>query len=164
MGLLDKIKSLLPKRKPPEQVNNVPKEKENIRKTFGVYCHSHHNTDSDKLCPKCNALLTTVFTKMSRCPYGISKPICDRCETPCFGENATKEFLNVMQSSQKKMLLSHPIMTVKHKLQSLGVDYAKQERDKKSTDKQKEAEKKVKEKIANATRSPKSKKKKKKKK
>ena len=163
MGLLDKIKSLLPKRKPPEQVNNVPKEKENIRKTFGVYCRSHHNPSGDKLCPKCTALLTTVFTKMSRCPYGITKPICDRCETPCFGENATRDFLEVMNSSQRKMLLSHPIMTVKHKLQSLGVDYAKQERDKKSTDKQKEAEAKVKAKIANATKSPKSKKKKKKK-
>ncbi|MBQ9479017.1 MAG: nitrous oxide-stimulated promoter family protein [Selenomonadaceae bacterium] len=164
MGLLDKIKSLLPKRKPPEQVNNVPKEKENIRKTFEVYCRANHHTEGDKLCPKCTALLTTVFMKISRCPYGITKPICDRCETPCFGEVPTRDFLEVMRSSQRKMLLSHPIMTVKHKLQSLGVDYAKQERDKKSTDKQKEAEAKVKAKIANATKSPKSKSKKKKKK
>ena len=155
MGLLDKIKSLLPKRKPPEQINNVPKEKENIRKTFGVYCKANHNTEGDKLCPKCTALLTTVFTRMSRCPYGISKPICEKCETPCFGEKATREFIDVMQSSQKKMLLSHPIMTVKHKLQSLGADYARQERDKKSTDKQKEAEAKAKQKIANAMKSPK---------
>ena len=164
MGLLDKIKSLLPKRKPPEQVNNVPKEKENIRKTFGVYCRAHHNTDGTKLCPKCTALLTTVFTKIAKCPYGISKPICDRCETPCFGENATKNFLEVMNSTQKKMLLSHPMMTVKHKLQSLGVDYAQHERDKKSTDKQKEMEKKAKAKIANAMKSPKSAKSKKKRK
>ena len=164
MGLLDKIKSLLPKRKPPEQVNNVPKEKENIRKTFGVYCKANHNTDGDKLCPKCTALLTTVFTKINRCPYGIGKPICEKCETPCFGEVSTNKFREVMSSSQKKMLLSHPIMTVKHKLQSLGADYAKQERDKKTSDKQKEAEAKVKAKIANATRSPKSKKKKKRKK
>ena len=28
----------LPKRKPPELKNNIPKEKENIRKTFSVYC------------------------------------------------------------------------------------------------------------------------------
>lgn len=163
MGLLDKIKSFLPKRKPPEQVNNVPKEKEHIRKTFGVYCKANHNSDGDKLCPKCNALLTTVFTKISRCPYGISKPVCEKCETPCFGEVATNKFREIMSASQKKMLLSHPIMTVKHKLQSLGADYAKQERDKKSTDKQKEAEAKVKAKIANATKSPKSSKSKKKK-
>ena len=156
MGILDKIKSMLPKRKEPELKNNVPKEKENIRKTFGVYCHNNHGTEGDKLCPKCTALLTTIFTKIGRCPYGITKPICDKCETPCFGENATREFKNIMSSSQRKMLMSHPMMTIKHKLQGLGADYAKQERDKKSTDKQKQAEEKVKNKINNAMKSPKS--------
>ncbi|MDY4697672.1 MAG: nitrous oxide-stimulated promoter, partial [Selenomonas montiformis] len=29
----------LPKRKPVEIKNNIPKEKANIRKTFGLYCH-----------------------------------------------------------------------------------------------------------------------------
>lgn len=156
MGILDKIKSFLPKRKEPELKNNTPKERENIRKTFGVYCHSHHNTEGDKLCQKCTALLTTIFTKISRCPYGISKPICDKCETPCFGEKATNDFLTIMKSSQRKMLFSHPMMTIKHKIQSIGVDYAKQERNKKSTDKQRQAEEKVKAKITNAMKSPKS--------
>ena len=164
MGLISKIKSLLPKRKEPEIKNNTPKEKENIRKTFGVYCHSQHKTAGDKLCPKCTALLTTVFTKIGRCPYGMSKPICDKCETPCFGEVATNEFRTIMKSSQRKMFFSHPLMTIKHKLLGLGVDYAKMERDKKTSDKQKLAEEKVKAKIANATKSPKSKSKNKKRK
>jgi len=158
MGILDKIKSILPKRKEPELKNNVPKEKETIRKTFGIYCHSNHNTEGDKLCPKCTALLTTVFTKIGRCPYGITKPICEKCETPCFGEKSTKEFRDIMTSSQRKMLFSHPMMTIKHKIQGMGVEYAKTQRDKKTTDKQKEQEEKVKAKINNAMKSPKSKK------
>ena len=162
MGILDKIKKILPKRKPPEPQNNVPKEKENIRKTFGLYCNANHGTTDNKLCPKCTALLTTVMLKIQRCPYGISKPICDACETPCFGEVPTKEFRNIMKSGQKKMLLSHPLMAVRHKLASLGADYAKMQRDKKSTDKQKAQEEKVKTKLANATRSPKKSKKRKK--
>ena len=163
MGILDKIKKILPKRKPPEPQNNVPKEKENIRKTFGLYCNANHGTTDNKLCPKCTALLTTVMLKIQRCPYGISKPICDACETPCFGEVPTKEFRNIMKSSQKKMLLSHPLMAVRHKLASLGADYAKMQRDKKSTDKQKEQEEKVKAKFENAFKSPKKSKKRKKK-
>ena len=155
MGIVDKIKGLLPKRKEPELKNNTPKEKENIRKTFGVYCNKEHKTEGDKLCPKCTALLTTVFIKIGRCPYGIGKPICDKCETPCFGESATKEFREIMSSSQRKMMLTHPIMTLKHKIQGLGVEYAKQERDKKATDKQKETEQKVKNKLSNAMKSPK---------
>ena len=156
MGILDKLKKILPKRKEPEIKNTVPKERENIRKTFGVYCNANHGTTDGKLCPKCTALLSTVMLKIQRCPYGITKPICDACETPCFGESVTKDFRDVMKSGQKKMLLSHPLMAVKHKIASLGVEYAKIQRDKKSTNKQKEQEEKVKSQIANAMRSPKS--------
>lgn len=155
MGILDKIKNLLPKRKPPEPKNNVPKEKENIRKTFGLYCNANHGTTDNKLCPKCTALLTTAMLKIQRCPYGFSKPICDACETPCFGEVPTKEFRQIMKSGQKKMFFSHPLMAVRHKLAGIGADYAKMQRDKKSTEKQKAQEEKVKSKLANATRSPK---------
>ena len=163
MGILDKIKSLLPKRKEPELKNNIPNEKENIRKTFGKYCNANHGTTDNKLCAKRTAILSTVMIKISRCPYGIGKPICEQCETPCFGERYTNEFLAIMKGGQKKMLLSHPIMTVKHKIAGLGAEYAKMQRDKKSTDKQKEQEQKMKNKLANATRSPKKSKKRKKK-
>ncbi|MFA6851285.1 MAG: nitrous oxide-stimulated promoter family protein [Selenomonadaceae bacterium] len=138
MGILSKF---LPKKKPVEIKNNVPKEKNNIRKTFGVYCHSHHKTPSDKLCPKCTALLATAMTKMNRCPYGITKPICERCEIPCFGIKQTKEFREIMSSAQKRMFFKHPVMTIKHKLQSMGVDYAKREQEKKIRDKAKAKEK-----------------------
>lgn len=156
MSILDKIKNILPKRKEPELKNNVPKEKENIRKTFGAYCNANHETSGGKLCPKCTALLTNVLLKIQRCPYGIGKPICDSCETPCFGEKTTTEFLAVMKAGQKKMYFSHPIMAVKHKLAGIGAEYAKIQREKKSTDKQKEQEEKSKAKIAKAMRSPKS--------
>ena len=163
MGILDKVKSLLPKRKEPELKNNVPKEKETIRKTFGEYCNAHHGTDGGKLCAKCTAVLSTVMIKISRCPYGIGKPSCEQCETPCFGERFTNDFMTIMKGGQKKMFLSHPIMAVKHKLAGLGAEYAKMQRDKKTTDKQKEDAERVKAKFANATRSPKKSKKRKKK-
>ena len=130
MGILDKVKSLLPKRKEPELKNNVPKEKETIRKTFGKYCNANHGTTDEKLCAKCTAVLSTVMIKISRCPYGIGKPVCEQCETHCFGERFTNDFLEIMRGGQKKMLMSHPIMTVKHKLASLGAEYAKMQRDK----------------------------------
>lgn len=115
----------------------MPKEKATIRKTFGIYCHSHHNTSGNKLCPQCQALLATIMTKMGRCPYGITKPICDRCDRTalCFGAKQAQEFLHIMGTSQKRMFLSHPIMAVKHKLASMGVDYAKYQQAKKIDDK-----------------------------
>ena len=135
----------LPKRKPPELKNNIPKEKENIRKTFGVYCKKNHDGKNGKLCPSCTALLATVFTKMDRCPYGITKPICDRCDRPCFGPKATQEFLAIMRSTQSGMFLRHPIMTIRHKIAGLGVTYAKQQQEKKLSDRAKAREKAAKE-------------------
>ena len=116
----------LPKKKQPEIKNNIPKEKANIKKTFGVYCHKEHGTEGDKLCPKCTALLATVLMKMNR---------CDRCESPCFSKSQNIEFRKIMAANQKSMLLRHPIMTIKHKLASMGVDYALKERAKKEQQK-----------------------------
>ncbi len=135
------LSRFLPKKKPPEIKNNIPKEKEAIKKTFAVYCHAHHDTEGTKLCSKCNALLATVLTKIDRCPYGITKPICDKCDRPCFGTAPTKEFLQIMDSSQTKMLFKHPILTMKHKLASMGADYAKIKQQKKLDDKAKAKEK-----------------------
>ncbi len=131
----------LPKKKPVEIKNNIPKEKAIIKKRFAIYCHKHHGTGGDKLCPKCQGLLMTVLTKISRCPYGITKPTCDRCERPCFGEAKTKEFLTIMHTGGTRMLLTHPIMTVRQKLMDMGYDYAKYQQEKKAVDKAKAKEK-----------------------
>lgn len=129
------LSRFLPKKKQAEIKNNIPKEKATIRKTFGVYCHNHHKTEGGRLCPQCTALLATVMTKMNRCPYGITKPICDRCEIPCFGTAQTKRFREIMSSSQSGMLIRHPVMTIKHKMASLSLDYAKHDQEKKEQEK-----------------------------
>ena len=63
MSIFDRF---LPKKRQPEVKNTIPQEKTNIKKTFGVYCHKHHNTSGDKLCPKCTALLATVMVLPSQ--------------------------------------------------------------------------------------------------
>ncbi|MDD3114832.1 MAG: nitrous oxide-stimulated promoter family protein [Anaerovibrio sp.] len=145
MSIFDRF---LPKKKQPEVKNTIPQEKANIKKTFGVYCSKHHSTKGDKLCPKCTALLATVMTKINRCPYGITKPICDRCEQQCFGSSQNKEFMKIMSSVSKGMFLRHPMMSIKHKMASISVDYAKREQEKrlaeKNAAKKKNAEEKIK--------------------
>lgn len=134
MGIFSRF---LPKKPDPNKVvlkNNLPKEKETIRKMFGIYCKSKHTKATDKkLCPKCTALLATVMLKMSRCPYGITKPICDKCKTPCFGTAQTKEFLEIMTKAEGKMFLKHPIMALKHRLYGMRKEADKD--DKKDTKK-----------------------------
>lgn len=126
MIILGIFSKFLPKKKPVVIKNNIPKEKETIRKMFGTYCQNHHNPPSGKkLCPKCTALLATVMLKMNRCPYGITKPICDKCEIQCFGTTQTKEFMEIMKGARTKMFFKHPIMSLKHKFYGWRVDAAK---------------------------------------
>ncbi len=110
----------LPKKPDPNSVpfkNNIPKEKEAIRKMFGIFCNSRHKpADGKKLCPKCTALLATVMLKMTHCPYGITKPNCEKCPTSCFTPAQTKEFRNIMEASERKLFFRHPIMALKHKI------------------------------------------------
>lgn len=70
----------------PELKNNVPNDGENIYKTFVKYCNANHGTTDGKLCAKCTAIFSNIMIKISLCPYGINKPICEQCETPCFDE------------------------------------------------------------------------------
>lgn len=131
----ESIKKKFRRKKPLELRNNVPKEKLNIKKTFGIYCNQKHGTKSGKLCPKCTALLATIMPKISNCRYGQTKPICDRCDDMCFGAEYNKIFMEAMTSNSGKMLVRHPVMSVKHKLLGIGVDYAKSEQEKRATDK-----------------------------
>ena len=81
------------------------------------------------------------MTKMNRCPYGITKPICDRCEIQCFGEKQTKQFMEIMKSTGTGMFFKHPIMAIKHKMASMSVDYSKHEMEKRQKEKDKAKEK-----------------------
>ena len=142
MAFMDKIQKFLPerfrKKKDPTAglKENRTKEKENIKTSFAVYCNANHDTKDGKLCPKCTALLTTVLLKFGRCKYGVTKPLCDHCDEKCFGEAANKTFMKIMDGSRNKMLLRHPIMTVRHKITGMGVEYAKQKQNDAATQKE----------------------------
>ena len=45
-----------------------------------------------------------------------------------------------MSSAQRGMFLRHPIMTIRHKIAGMGVNYAKYQRDKKTSEKLKARE------------------------
>ena len=99
-----------------------------MRRTFGFYCNKNHGTTDEKLCPKCTALLSTVMLKIARCPYGFTKPLCDKCEIMCFGPEKNKEFMNIMKTAtSSSMLMKHPMTAMKHKLAQVKIDMGKQQ-------------------------------------
>ncbi|GAL29868.1 hypothetical protein JCM19239_5682 [Vibrio variabilis] len=47
-----------------------------------IYCKQHHG--SSTLCQQCRELLVYAETKLDRCPYGESKPTCNKCPIHCY--------------------------------------------------------------------------------
>ncbi|NVJ58727.1 MAG: nitrous oxide-stimulated promoter family protein [Vibrionaceae bacterium] len=80
-----------------------------------IYCRSHHDTNG-KLCNECQELLSYAETRLDRCPYGQKKPTCNKCPIHCYKPELKKAMKMVMRFSGPRMLLPHPILSVRHLL------------------------------------------------
>lgn len=78
-----------------------------------IYCNHHHNT-SDVLCESCRSLLIYAETKLDRCPYGQSKPTCNKCPIHCYKPEPKEQMRLVMRYSGPRMLFKHPILAIRH--------------------------------------------------
>jgi hypothetical protein len=77
-----------------------------------IYCRKHHGTS--ELCTQCSDLLMYAETKLDRCPYGQDKPTCNNCPIHCYKPDPKEQMKAVMRYSGPRMLLSHPILAIRH--------------------------------------------------
>lgn len=77
-----------------------------------IYCRKHHGTS--ELCPSCSELLLYAETKLDRCPYGQDKPTCNKCPIHCYKPEPKEQMKAVMRYAGPRMLLSHPILAIRH--------------------------------------------------
>jgi len=66
----------------------------------------------------CDDLRKYALTRLAKCRYGNSKPTCRRCPIHCYKPDMRKRISAVMRYSGPWMLLRHPLLTIKHLLQS----------------------------------------------
>ena len=80
-----------------------------------IYCDKHH---SDKrgaeLCPDCAKLMAYAQKRLEKCPYGANKPTCANCPIHCYKPGQKQQMRLVMKYSGPRMLLSHPILALRH--------------------------------------------------
>lgn len=77
-----------------------------------LYCRRKEGHDN--LCPECQALLDYAHLRLSRCPFGENKTSCRRCPVHCYSPLMRERIRIVMRYSGPRMLLYHPIETLKH--------------------------------------------------
>ncbi|WP_210499268.1 nitrous oxide-stimulated promoter family protein [Vibrio crassostreae] len=95
----------------------LEQEFKTVKLMVEIYCKAHHeNTDNKSLCEKCQELIEYANVRLDRCPYGDAKPTCNKCPIHCY-KPEQKEFMrDVMRFSGARMVIPHPILSVKHLL------------------------------------------------
>ncbi len=83
-----------------------------------IYCRSKHGHE-DVLCDDCRQLEAYTHIRLERCPFGDKKPTCSKCSIHCYKPEYRKMIKEVMRFSGPRMLLYHPIATVRHLIQDL---------------------------------------------
>ncbi|TCS38866.1 nitrous oxide-stimulated promoter family protein [Reinekea marinisedimentorum] len=90
------------------------KEFQTVAAMVAIYCRKHHGGDA--LCEQCADLLKYAESKLDGCPYGEAKPTCRKCPIHCYRPEPKEQMRRVMLYAGPRMLLSHPILAIRHLL------------------------------------------------
>ncbi|MFA0087411.1 nitrous oxide-stimulated promoter family protein [Vibrio sp. 10N.261.51.F12] len=85
-----------------------------VQAMVAIYCRDHHQ--SGGLCESCQALLDYAEMRLDRCPYGQTKPTCNKCPIHCYKPEPKSQMQVVMRYAGPRMLLPHPILSIRHLL------------------------------------------------
>ena len=97
------------------------REKETVGFMIGLYCRKNHFTTGmghaggkGQLCEECQKLLDYCNDRSDHCPFMETKTFCLNCSVHCYKEEQRKEIRKVMRYSGPRMMLYHPVMAVRH--------------------------------------------------
>ena len=91
----------------------MARERSTVEHMIKLYCKGKHQPQSE-LCQDCRALLKYVGGRLGSCPFQDEKPTCLNCQVHCFEPEMREKIKNVMRYSGPRMLLRHPLLTLRH--------------------------------------------------
>lgn len=101
----------------PRQSNRrLAREWQTIRAMIQIYCRDHHRGN---LCKECQSLLDYAGLRLDRCQFGAEKPTCAKCPVHCYQKTRREQVRVVMRYAGPRMLLEHPILSLRHWLDGL---------------------------------------------
>ena len=95
----------------------IEEEKAVVEQMIRLYCQKKEGFSS--LCPDCQELLDYALNRLDRCRYGKDKPTCKKCPIHCYRPGMKERIRVVMRWSGPRMILYHPLASIKHLLREM---------------------------------------------
>ena len=92
------------------------REKETVSLMIAIYCRKKHGCKT--LCPDCAALDSYARLRSDKCPFMETKTFCSNCKVHCYKADMREKIRAVMRFSGPRMIFHHPIMAVRHVIES----------------------------------------------
>lgn len=92
------------------------REKKTVSLMISIYCRKNHG--GKRLCPEYAALDAYARSRSDHCPFMETKTFCSNCRVHCYRPEMRKKIREVMRFSGPRMMLYHPIMALRHGIES----------------------------------------------
>lgn len=101
--------------------DRLDRERLTIARMVEIYCRGHHDHDATAavLCSSCDEFMDYAERRLDKCPYGIQKPTCANCPIHCYKPARREQVKEIMRYAGPRMLLRHPLLAIRHKLDGL---------------------------------------------
>ena len=92
------------------------REKETVSLMIALYCRKKHGGRG--LCPDCAALDAYARLRSDKCPFMETKTFCSNCKVHYYKADMREKIRNVMRFSGPRMIFHHPVMAVRHVIET----------------------------------------------
>ena len=93
-------------------MNKIESEKRIVELMIRMYCR--RRLYADRLPDEYAELLAYAHKRLSLCRFGEKKTSCKRCPVHCYARDKRELMRKVMRWCGPRMLLYHPVITIKH--------------------------------------------------
>ena len=94
------------------------REKTMVSEMIALYCRKIHGTKKEQLCEDCTALEAYARLRSDKCPFMETKTFCSNCRVHCYRPEMREKIRLVMRFSGPRMLFHHPVMAIRHVIES----------------------------------------------
>lgn len=108
------------------------REKAIVSEMIALYCKKKHKAEmnihwkstsaclatKNGLCPECEELKAYACLRSDKCPFMETKTFCSNCKVHCYKPEMREKIREVMRFSGPRMLFTHPVMAIRHVIES----------------------------------------------